>query len=122
MNAATVAARISKQAAAYNSKPFTKGVATILVVTDWVSFRCIVAELRKDGGRLSENCDYVQQGNVITKWIALDCPRHLLFGQSAILVLRDRSFLFPRETLNELENTLIRARMAKMPQARVELI
>jgi hypothetical protein len=121
MDAAQVAARIGKQAAVYNTHPFIRGIATILVATEWLRYQEIQAELHKSGGRLAPTLDYIQQGNVVTRWLPVECPHHLLFGQSAILVLREHRRL-SIETLAELENTLIRARMAQMPDARIELI
>lgn len=116
-----VAQRISKQAAVYNNHPFIRGIATILVVAPLSKFEEILAEVRVCGGRLSPNADYIQQGNVITRWIPPDCPRHMLFGLSAILVMKDRTLKLDAQTSEELENTLLRARMASMPNARIEL-
>ena len=117
-----VARRVADVATVYNRDPFIKGIATILVVCAKQRFDDILVEVHKSGGRMSASRDFLQQGNVIVKWIPPDCPRHMLFGQSAIIVFKDAHIKLDAVAECELDNTLVRARMAKMAGATIENI
>lgn len=104
---------IDAQIARYEHQPFTKGVATLMVVTTSERFKSDVRTPLLNDARYHAlfECLSVQRGNVLIEWIDPMMPVSQLRGGTAILALVDYSVgMIPDEAKHSIENALASAR------------
>lgn len=117
-----IAARIDMMIDRYEQKPFTRGIAEILVVCNVLRFHTLGAYLEEPKYHRNAIEGYIQRRNVMIRPVHPSMPDHKLRGCVCIMVLFDHTIPLDEFHRTQLNNTLMSARLAGFEGADIEYI